>query len=305
VCGTSFRYLFCFGGRFYLSEANPFPSFPTAEAPASHPYPRAENVREGLRLEGGAGCGLQVHPLARREPGACSTLLPISPRLRFASAAALSHPAPPRTQLRGEEDAILRNPLPSSPDALAPTVNHVETLTFAFVRPLPSTLSFRRALTAARATRRGRPSPTASSSASTAPASTGAWASTSASCGACRSRCFCSNVARIFRSDPSHALFPSLGPSPRSSTDLDKWTAEQIKLMTIGGNDAGRQFFRDKGWEDGSAKVRAPPSSFVPLRLPPPSSPHPHLTLFLSLSSPPRRSTRSTPRAPRRCTTPS
>jgi len=41
------------------------------------------------------------------------------------------------------------------------------------------------------------------------------------------------------------------------STEMDKWTAEQIKTMTVGGNENARNFFKDKGWNDHqSAKVR-------------------------------------------------
>lgn len=31
-----------------------------------------------------------------------------------------------------------------------------------------------------------------------------------------------------------------------------------MKIMTVGGNDNARQFFRDKGWEDFGTKVSAP-----------------------------------------------
>jgi hypothetical protein len=40
------------------------------------------------------------------------------------------------------------------------------------------------------------------------------------------------------------------------SCDMDKWTTEQLRVMTVGGNENARQFFRDKGWEDMTAKVR-------------------------------------------------
>lgn len=39
------------------------------------------------------------------------------------------------------------------------------------------------------------------------------------------------------------------------STDLDKWTAEQIKAMTVGGNEAARQFFKDKGYDTMGTEV--------------------------------------------------
>lgn len=42
-----------------------------------------------------------------------------------------------------------------------------------------------------------------------------------------------------------------------SSTELDKWTPDELRAMVVGGNDAARAFFRDKGWTDMlSAKVR-------------------------------------------------
>ena len=31
---------------------------------------------------------------------------------------------------------------------------------------------------------------------------------------------------------------------------MDKWTAEQMKTMAVGGNEAARNFFKDKGWTD-------------------------------------------------------
>lgn len=34
------------------------------------------------------------------------------------------------------------------------------------------------------------------------------------------------------------------------STEMDKWTAEQMKTMAVGGNEAARNFFKDKGWTD-------------------------------------------------------
>ena len=38
---------------------------------------------------------------------------------------------------------------------------------------------------------------------------------------------------------------------------MDKWTAEQMKTMQVGGNEAARNFFKDKGWSsDVSAQVR-------------------------------------------------
>ena len=41
------------------------------------------------------------------------------------------------------------------------------------------------------------------------------------------------------------------------SVELDRWTAAEIKAMTVGGNEAARAFFRDKGWtEVGSSQVR-------------------------------------------------
>ena len=36
---------------------------------------------------------------------------------------------------------------------------------------------------------------------------------------------------------------------------MDKWTAEQLKTMQMGGNENARNFFRDKGWVGVSAKV--------------------------------------------------
>jgi len=40
---------------------------------------------------------------------------------------------------------------------------------------------------------------------------------------------------------------------------MDKWTADQMKTMQVGGNELARNFFKDKGWTDisASAKVRA------------------------------------------------
>lgn len=42
------------------------------------------------------------------------------------------------------------------------------------------------------------------------------------------------------------------------STELDKWTAEELKCMQLGGNEVARAFFKDKGWNEasGSSKVR-------------------------------------------------
>jgi ADP-ribosylation factor GTPase-activating protein 2/3 len=37
------------------------------------------------------------------------------------------------------------------------------------------------------------------------------------------------------------------------STELDKWTHEQLRIMTVGGNDAARAFFSEKGWDAGSS----------------------------------------------------
>lgn len=51
--------------------------------------------------------------------------------------------------------------------------------------------------------------------------------------------------------------FPSLSAVHCSSTELDKWTPDELRAMVVGGNDAARAFFRDKGWTDMlSAKVR-------------------------------------------------
>ncbi len=62
-------------------------------------------------------------------------------------------------------------------------------------------------------------------------------------------------VPELFRSLHPLPFFPP--PPLRRSTDMDKWTAEQLKTMTVGGNDNARQFFKDKGWDDlTSAKVR-------------------------------------------------
>ena len=43
------------------------------------------------------------------------------------------------------------------------------------------------------------------------------------------------------------------------STELDKWTATELKAMVVGGNESARTFFRDKGWTENntSAKVSA------------------------------------------------
>jgi hypothetical protein len=55
---------------------------------------------------------------------------------------------------------------------------------------------------------------------------------------------------------PQQPSDTSLSPSlMRRSTELDKWTHEQLKIMTVGGNENARQFFRDKGWEDFGTKV--------------------------------------------------
>ena len=50
---------------------------------------------------------------------------------------------------------------------------------------------------------------------------------------------------------------PTLSCLRCRSTEMDKWTAEQMKTMSVGGNEAARNFFKDKGWTDHqSAKVR-------------------------------------------------
>jgi len=68
----------------------------------------------------------------------------------------------------------------------------------------------------------------------------------------------------------------------RRSTELDKWTPDELKAMVAGGNEAARQFFRDKGWTDMTAKVCCTSSwswirrrgcAMSPFKAPQPSSP--------------------------------
>jgi ADP-ribosylation factor GTPase-activating protein 2/3 len=39
------------------------------------------------------------------------------------------------------------------------------------------------------------------------------------------------------------------------STELDKWTPDQLKVMNVAGNESAKQFFREKGWTDMAAKI--------------------------------------------------
>ena len=60
---------------------------------------------------------------------------------------------------------------------------------------------------------------------------------------------------------PSYSLFlsfhpPTSHPLPFSSTDLDKWTNEQLKIISYGGNDAARTFFKAMGCGDPHIQVR-------------------------------------------------
>jgi hypothetical protein len=85
-------------------------------------------------------------------------------------------------------------------------------------------------------------------------------------------------LTRRRRNFSSHSPRP---PRARSSTEMDKWTAEQLKTMAVGGNEAARNFFKDKGWTDHqSAKVRwigwggCQRSGRPRGLLPPPHAPH-------------------------------
>lgn len=49
------------------------------------------------------------------------------------------------------------------------------------------------------------------------------------------------------------------------STDMDKWTHDQLRTMSVGGNENARQFFKEKGWEDLTVKVGA--LAAVPVRV--------------------------------------
>ncbi|GLJ34253.1 hypothetical protein SUGI_0688440 [Cryptomeria japonica] len=41
------------------------------------------------------------------------------------------------------------------------------------------------------------------------------------------------------------------------STNLDSWTAEQLKLMSFGGNGRARIFFKQQGWTDSGGKIES------------------------------------------------
>jgi hypothetical protein len=46
------------------------------------------------------------------------------------------------------------------------------------------------------------------------------------------------------------------------STTLDSWTEEQLQTMSVGGNQRGRTFFKQHGWDEvGSDKIEAKYSS--------------------------------------------
>lgn len=68
------------------------------------------------------------------------------------------------------------------------------------------------------------------------------------------SRCAVSVFTRVFFL-PFLFLYPPSLALLCSSTELDRWTSEQLRIMTVGGNDAAAAFFREKGWTDLVAKV--------------------------------------------------
>ena len=94
------------------------------------------------------------------------------------------------------------------------------------------------------------------------------------------------------------------------STEMDKWTQEQLKTMQMGGNENARNFFKDKGWSDVSAKVRLVlgngigrgASPFFSNAIAQLSQSYTTAAAAATAAACSDRSTRNTPPARRRCT---